>query len=86
MMEHFGMTDMFEDIVGGELDGGGSDKTAVIQKILGSAPNKDDYLMIGDTKYDIIRAKNNGIDSVDVTSGYGKLAELENAHPTYICM
>ena len=39
-------------------------------------------VMIGDRKFDMIGAKNNGIDSIGVTYGYGEREELEACSPT----
>ena len=41
-------------------------------------------MMVGDTKHDIIGAKENGIDSIGVTYGYGETKEIEEAGPTYL--
>ena len=41
-------------------------------------------LMVGDREYDILGAKELGIDSVGVLFGYGDKEELENAGATYI--
>ena len=40
--------------------------------------------MIGDRKFDILGARENGIDSIGVLYGYGSRAELEEAQATYI--
>ena len=40
--------------------------------------------MVGDREYDILGAKELGIDSVGVLFGYGDKEELENAVATYI--
>lgn len=40
--------------------------------------------MIGDRKYDLIGARENQIDAIGVTYGFGSLEELKNEKPTYI--
>ena len=40
--------------------------------------------MVGDREHDIIGAKENGIDSLGVSYGYGSIFELENAKADYI--
>lgn len=45
---------------------------------------KDDSVIIGDSKSDILTGKNAGIDTIAVTYGYDKKENLENAEPTYI--
>lgn len=47
--------------------------------------NVSDILMIGDRKFDIIGAKECGIDSMGVLYGYGDLEEMQNAKADYIC-
>ena len=46
--------------------------------------SKEDAVIIGDSKSDIITGKNAGIDTIAVTYGYDKRENLENANPTYI--
>ena len=45
---------------------------------------KDDTVIIGDSKSDILTGKNAGIDTIVVTYGYDKKENLVNAEPTYI--
>ena len=45
-------------------------------------PNQ--FIMIGDRKYDINGAKKMGIDSIGVTYGYGSQEELQAASANYI--
>ena len=46
--------------------------------------SKEDTVIIGDSKSDILTGKNAGIDTIAVTYGYDKKENLENAKPTYI--
>ena len=41
-------------------------------------------IMIGDRKYDILGAKENGLDSMGVLFGFGDYEELTNAGADYI--
>lgn len=50
---------------------------------IGEVPGAN-VLMVGDREYDILGAKELGIDSVGVLFGYGDKEELENAGATYI--
>ena len=50
---------------------------------IGEVPGEN-VLMVGDREYDILGAKELGIDSVGVLFGYGDRAELEKAGATYI--
>ena len=48
-------------------------------------PDRRSLLMIGDRKFDIIGARQCGIDSLGVLYGYGNREELAAAGATYIC-
>ena len=57
-----------------------SSKAHLIEKALREGDlNREDCLMVGDTKYDIIAAKEVGLDSVAALYGYGLLAEIQDA-------
>lgn len=86
LLEHYELSDMFELIVGSNLDGSLSDKTEIIAHIINHLPKtkKEEMVMIGDRFYDIVGAKNNGIDCIGVTYGYGSLPEIVEAAPTFI--
>lgn len=86
ILKHFALYDYFDEIVGSELDGSRSLKGEVISEALRrlNVTNKEDCVMIGDRKHDIIGATQNGLDSIGVTYGYGSKKELEDANATYI--
>ena len=46
--------------------------------------SKEETVIIGDSKTDILTGKNAGIDTIAVTYGYDKKENLENANPNYI--
>lgn len=46
--------------------------------------SKEDTVIIGDSKSDILTGKNAGIDTIAVTYGYDKVENLKSANPTYI--
>ncbi len=78
IMDHFGLTQYFKEIYGAELDGTRNDKTSLISHILKQesiAPHE--AVMIGDRKYDMIGAKENGVCGFGVLWGYGTREELE---------
>lgn len=86
ILKYFNIDQYFDLVVGSNLDGTRTAKTEIIQYILDKY-NKyklDDFIMIGDRKYDMIGAKNTGIDSIGVTYGYGSFEELSDSHPTHI--
>lgn len=96
ILEHFQLRPYFYGIVGSNLDGSRVVKSEVIQEALriGCAGLKNNRLtinpanwnpvMIGDREHDIDGARDNGIDAIAVSYGYGSLAELEGAEPTHI--
>ena len=86
ILDFFDLSRYFEVIVGSELDGIRSAKGEVIAEVLKQMKieKKDQCVMIGDRKHDLIGASENGIDSIGVTYGYGSQQELEDANATYI--
>ncbi|MBP0725273.1 HAD family hydrolase [Bacillus sp. RG28] len=86
ILNYFKIDQYFDLVVGSNLDGTRSSKTEIIQYILDEYKDhmKDEFIMIGDRKHDIIGAENTGIDSIGVTYGYGSLDELNRSNPTYI--
>ena len=74
--------------MGSEIGGTRAEKSEVIQeafKRLGlSEEQKQQVLMIGDRKHDILGAKKCGIHSVGVQFGYAEPNELELAGADYI--
>ena len=85
ILEHLGLSGSFGMVLGCELDGRRSTKEELIGCIIdsyGGAPT--DYLFIGDRRDDVAGARKNGIDSVAVLYGYGSVAEIEGARPTFI--
>lgn len=86
IVRHFGIASYFQAIVGAELDGARSDKTEIIRHVLQTRQlSQAGAVMIGDRKYDLIGARNNGIASIGVGYGYGGDNELIPAQPTYYC-
>ncbi len=81
ILDHFNLSHYFEHIVGIDLDSKLFGKKEIINECLErfNEPNKENYLMIGDTKYDILGAKEVGISSVGVLYGYGSKEDLINA-------
>lgn len=84
ILKHFSIAPYFSLIVGSNLDGTRSAKSEIIGYALDQFKpfDKNDFVMIGDRKYDIIGANSNGIDSIGVLYGYGSREELAKANPT----
>lgn len=89
ILEHFGMKQYFEVIVGSELDGRRVNKDEVVSEALRQlfgerSVERDKVYMIGDRKFDVEGARAQGVESVGVSYGYGSLAELQEAGADYI--
>lgn len=86
ILEHFAIDEFFTHVVGSNLDGTLVEKSEVIAFALNKIGvyRKDNVLMVGDRKHDVLGAKENGIDAVAVAYGYGPLAELTDSNPKYI--
>ena len=88
ILEHFHMDGYFDHIVGSCLDGTRTKKGEVIAEVfhrLGhTGPDKGACVMVGDRLHDIQGARENGLDSIGVTFGYGSLEELQQAGATHI--
>ncbi|MGW6149585.1 HAD family hydrolase [Bacillus mycoides] len=86
VVEHFQLTSFFEEIVGSNLDGTRIKKEEIIAHILqqNEGLNKEEVVMIGDRKHDIIGANHNGIASIGVLYGYGSENELIEVSATHI--
>ncbi|MBK5487639.1 HAD family hydrolase [Bacillus sp. TH17] len=86
VIEHFQLTNYFEDIIGSNLNGTRIKKEEIIAHILqqNEGLNKEEVVMIGDRKHDIIGANHNGIASIGVLYGYGSENELIEVSATHI--
>jgi phosphoglycolate phosphatase len=78
ILEHFKLSEYFDFVGGSELNGNRAEKSEVIQYVLkeGKVTDLSKAVMIGDRKYDILGAKEVGIDSIGVLNGYGDQEEL----------
>lgn len=84
---YFALDSYFDFIFGRDNEGRLHTKADVISAGLASQGITDcsQILMIGDRKFDIIGAKECGIDSMGVLYGYGDREELEAAGADFIC-
>ena len=86
IIRYFGIQNYFKEIVGSNLDGTLSEKEDIIKYIIEKYKlQRNETVMVGDRKYDIIGANKNGIDSIGVLYGYGTEEEPEKENPRYIC-
>lgn len=86
ILECFELDQYFDFVGGATMDEGRSSKEDVIAYLLEECQliDLDELIMVGDTKYDILGAKEFGIRSVGVLYGYGTKEELEEAGADYI--
>lgn len=86
ILDHFELSEYFEDIQGSTMDGSREKKADVIAYLLNvnHIQEKEEVIMIGDRRQDIDGAKENGLDSCGVLYGYGSRDELEEAQADYI--
>jgi phosphoglycolate phosphatase len=78
LMEYFGMMDYFKVLIGREHVQNPKPDAEPILKALKSFDKEDkDIWMIGDTKLDLISAKNAGVNSIGVLSGYDSKEVLQ---------
>lgn len=94
LMDWFGLANYFTVIFGSSFEdemnnkAAANDKEIVIRRVLSRLEEKAPDaarrpVMIGDTRFDILGARANGIDAIAVTYGYGK-EDLLATSPTHI--
>ena len=79
ILERFGLAPYFDRICGASTDTSRSTKDAVIAYLLEQSGAKEDMVMVGDTKYDVLGAKAHGIPAIGVSWGYGSVEEMREA-------
>lgn len=79
ILERFGLAPYFDRICGASTDTSRSTKDAVIAYLLEQSGTKEDMVMVGDTKYDVLGAKAHGIPAIGVSWGYGSVEEMVQA-------
>ena len=86
IIEHFGLSQYFENVCGSKMDESRSKKDEVIAYAIerNHITDKSKILMIGDREHDILGAKKVGLKSCGVLFGYGSLKELETAGADFI--
>ena len=87
ILDYFQLTPFFAVIEGSQMDGRRTRKGEVIQEALRRLKMLDcreQAVMVGDRKHDVLGARECGIDCVAVSYGYGSVQELEQAEPVVI--
>ena len=86
IMRYFEFDRYLDDLQGAEASGKHSGKGQLIEQLLerNRIPASDNVVMIGDTHFDLIGARENEISSIAVTYGFGKIGTLSEHNPNYI--
>ncbi|MCI8402430.1 MAG: HAD hydrolase-like protein [Lachnospiraceae bacterium] len=88
VLEHFDLARYFDVICGSEPDGSKGEKWMIVDRALAglgvSKEQKQQAVMVGDRRYDIIGGQKNGLATVGLTMGYGSREELKNAGVSFI--
>ncbi len=79
ILQHFDLAKYFDMICGATMDTSRSSKEAVIAYLLEQNGRADNMIMVGDTKFDILGAREHGIPAIGVSWGYGKVEDMEAA-------
>lgn len=87
ILEHFGLLDLFDDVVGATFDRRIDTKEEVLNEVLRrwSDIPKDKMCLIGDTMFDLVGAKKIGIDCIAVSYGFGDAKEMLQNGAVAIC-
>lgn len=87
ILEHFGLLDLFDDVVGATFDRRIDTKEEVLNEVLRRWSNipKDQMCLIGDTMFDLVGAKKIGIDCIAVSYGFGDAKEMLQNGAVAIC-
>ncbi|MBR2473810.1 MAG: HAD hydrolase-like protein [Clostridia bacterium] len=86
IIEHFGIADCFDYVLGSTFDAKLIEKGDIIALLCKKAGFETSRsVMVGDTEFDIRGAKENNMASIAVTYGYGELSALKEAQPDFIC-
>jgi len=86
IIRHFGFDKYITDLIGAEPTGKHSGKGQLIRELMarnGIAASSE-VVMIGDTHYDLIGAKENEISSIAVAYGFGTPEVLKDCNPDYL--
>ena len=84
IIEHFGLAKYF-DFVGGSEFNGREKKAEVIDYVLtANMIDKDEAIMVGDRKHDVIGAHENDLPCIGVLYGYGTKEELMACNSDYL--
>lgn len=86
ILRHFGIELFFDFVAAASMDHSRSEKGKVIAYALEHAPgiSREQMLMVGDRRYDLLGARTHGLDGAGVLYGYGSREELESCNPVFL--
>lgn len=86
ILKHFELYKYFDYVAGATMDGSRGEKADVIRYAIeiSGITDTSEAVMVGDRNYDILGAKENGLDSIGVLFGFGDYEELTKAGATYV--
>lgn len=79
ILEKFCLAGFFDRIFGASLDGTRDTKDAVIAYVLEELGQRKNFIMVGDTHYDVLGAAAHGIQTIGVSWGYGTVEDMKAA-------
>ena len=79
ILKHFDLDRYFTRICGASMDSSRNTKEAVIEYLMETTGERENMVMVGDTKFDVLGAKHHGIPCIGVSWGYGTVEDMENA-------
>jgi phosphoglycolate phosphatase len=86
IMRHFEFDRYLDDLQGAEATGKHSGKGQLIEQLMerNRIPASSSVVMVGDTLYDLIGARENEISSIAVGYGFGTAESLSSCNPDYM--
>lgn len=87
ILEHFGLLELFDDVVGATFDGRIDTKEEVLNEVLCRWKDvpKEEMCLIGDTMFDVEGANQVGIACVAVSFGFGDVGQMIAAGARCVC-
>jgi phosphoglycolate phosphatase len=85
IIEHFELNKYIDDLAGADYQGNHTKSELILKLMDKYRLEPSETLMIGDTHYDIIGARESGINSIAVGYGFGEKESLLSCSPTYYC-
>lgn len=87
ILDHFGITELFDEIVGSTPDGRIDTKQQVLEELFSRTPevNVDEMVLVGDTIFDVEGANKVNLSTIGVDYGFGNVDEMKAAGAVSIC-